>query len=386
MADAAEDKSRGLKFAERQLLRHGWQQGKGLGKRENGISEAIKVKVKCDKTGVRSFYLLLLKPCGSLTRLGVSPRGDRVSDSSRGLSWTEAQRPLCSPGGRQLPFPRDRMLPDTTLVCWSVLQDGVTVQKLLEEEGPVSNKKPRKAELSRAKLYGRFIKSATLLSGEEQAEEKPGSSADSSDSEDEDRRLDLSSTTKLSDDDLIKVCGGRTAHKGARHGFKMSAKLARLEQQEREFLEKYGKKSQAGGSDASPASRGQQQQQQQQEEEEEEEEGRTGKRKKKKKKQQQRLEEREALMEEEGHCSETGASGQQDLPRKKKKKGKRGRSEAILEQEQGNSAGEEEEEEEEGRKKRKSNKKCRQEPEEEQAEDSERSRKKKKKKKKAQDE
>uniref|UniRef100_W5MQS4 G patch domain-containing protein 4 n=1 Tax=Lepisosteus oculatus TaxID=7918 RepID=W5MQS4_LEPOC len=351
MADAAEDKSRGLKFAERQLLRHGWQQGKGLGKRENGISEAIKVKVKCDKTGGGS-----------------------------GL-----------PGGRQLPFPRDRMygqanITTSALVVLTGETDGVTVQKLLEEEGPVSNKKPRKAELSRAKLYGRFIKSATLLSGEEQAEEKPGSSADSSDSEDEDRRLDLSSTTKLSDDDLIKVCGGRTAHKGARHGFKMSAKLARLEQQEREFLEKYGKKSQAGGSDASPASRGQQQQQQQQEEEEEEEEGRTGKRKKKKKKQQQRLEEREALMEEEGHCSETGASGQQDLPRKKKKKGKRGRSEAILEQEQGNSAGEEEEEEEEGRKKRKSNKKCRQEPEEEQAEDSERSRKKKKKKKKAQDE
>uniref|UniRef100_A0A3Q4BP19 G patch domain-containing protein 4 n=1 Tax=Mola mola TaxID=94237 RepID=A0A3Q4BP19_MOLML len=45
-------KSRGLKFAEQQLLRHGWEQGKGLGRAENGISEAIKVKVKCDKGGV----------------------------------------------------------------------------------------------------------------------------------------------------------------------------------------------------------------------------------------------------------------------------------------------------------------------------------------------
>ncbi|MBN3324282.1 GPTC4 protein, partial [Atractosteus spatula] len=341
MADAAEDKSRGLKFAERQLLRHGWQQGKGLGKRENGISEAIKVKVKCDKTGV-----------------GHSP-GEEFT-----FHWWDHVFNKAAAG-----------------LSVESSEDGVTVQKLLEDEGPVSNKKPRKAELSKAKLYGRFIKSATLLSGEEQPEEKPGSSADSSDSEDEDQRLDLSSTTKLSDDDLIKVCGGRTAHKGARHGVKMSAKLARLEQQEREFLEKYGKKSQPGCSDASPASRGRQQQQQE-EEEDEEGEGRTGKRKKKKKKQQQRLEEREALMEEGGHCSETGASGQQDLPRKKKKKGKRGRSEAVLEQEQGNSAGEEEE----GRKKRKSNKKCRQEPEEEQAEDTERSRRKKKKKKKAQDE
>ena len=84
MAEVEQEKSRGLKFAEQQLLRHGWEQGeildrygcsalfklcrvtdfcrflihstvssgKGLGRAENGISEAIKVKVKCDKGGV----------------------------------------------------------------------------------------------------------------------------------------------------------------------------------------------------------------------------------------------------------------------------------------------------------------------------------------------
>uniref|UniRef100_A0AAZ1WX36 G patch domain-containing protein 4 n=1 Tax=Oreochromis aureus TaxID=47969 RepID=A0AAZ1WX36_OREAU len=52
MAEVVQEKSRGLKFAEQQLLRHGWEQGKGLGRAENGISEAIKVKVKCDKGGV----------------------------------------------------------------------------------------------------------------------------------------------------------------------------------------------------------------------------------------------------------------------------------------------------------------------------------------------
>ncbi|KTG02246.1 hypothetical protein cypCar_00016930 [Cyprinus carpio] len=41
----------GLKFAEEQLLRHGWEKGKGLGRSENGISEAIKVKIKCNKGG-----------------------------------------------------------------------------------------------------------------------------------------------------------------------------------------------------------------------------------------------------------------------------------------------------------------------------------------------
>uniref|UniRef100_A0A8C9YP25 G patch domain-containing protein 4 n=1 Tax=Sander lucioperca TaxID=283035 RepID=A0A8C9YP25_SANLU len=52
MADAVPEKSRALKFAEQQLLRHGWEHGKGLGRGENGISEAIKVKVKCGKGGV----------------------------------------------------------------------------------------------------------------------------------------------------------------------------------------------------------------------------------------------------------------------------------------------------------------------------------------------
>lgn len=79
MAEAEQEKSRGLKFAEQLLLSHGWEHGesdvhtirnqqvtvtslgltgsalspgKGLGRAENGISEAIKVKVKCDKGGV----------------------------------------------------------------------------------------------------------------------------------------------------------------------------------------------------------------------------------------------------------------------------------------------------------------------------------------------
>uniref|UniRef100_A0A674JYE7 G patch domain-containing protein 4 n=1 Tax=Terrapene triunguis TaxID=2587831 RepID=A0A674JYE7_9SAUR len=52
MNGAPKNKTGGMTFAEQQLQRHGWKQGKGLGKRENGISEAIKVKVKCDTAGV----------------------------------------------------------------------------------------------------------------------------------------------------------------------------------------------------------------------------------------------------------------------------------------------------------------------------------------------
>lgn len=207
MADVVQEKSHGLKFAERQLLRHGWEHGKGLGRAENGISEAIKVKVKCDKGGV----------------------GHKEGEQFTFHWWDHVFNKASS----SLQVESD--------------QDGIQLKKTVEEDeegGMISNKRPRKASLAKAKLYGCFVKSATLLSGQEQPEPKPSSSDDSSSSEEEDHKLDLSSTVKLSDADLMKACGGRTAHKGARHGLTMSAKLARLEQQEAEFMAKYGKKNQ----------------------------------------------------------------------------------------------------------------------------------------------
>lgn len=207
MAEVVPEKSRGLKFAEQQLLRHGWEHGKGLGRSENGISEAIKVKVKCDKGGV----------------------GHKEGEQFTFHWWDHVFNKASS----SLQVESD--------------QNGIQLKKTVEEDeedGTISNKKPRKATLAKAKLYGCFVKSATLLSGQEQPEPKSSSSDDSSSSDEEDdQKLDLSSTTKLSDADLMKACGGRTAHKGARHGLTMSAKLARLEQQEAEFMAKYGKKS-----------------------------------------------------------------------------------------------------------------------------------------------
>lgn len=216
MAESEQEKSRGLTFAEQQLLRHGWERGKGLGRAENGISEALKVKVKCDKGGV----------------------GHKQGEQFTFHWWDHVFNKASS----SLHVASD--------------QNGVSLKKTAddgEEDGIVSNKKPRKASLAKAKLYGCFVKSATLLSGQEQAEPKSSDSEDSSSSDKEDdQKLDLSSTTKLSDAELMKACGGRTAHKGARHGLTMSAKLARLEQQEAEFMAKYGKKNQPAS--ASPVS------------------------------------------------------------------------------------------------------------------------------------
>uniref|UniRef100_A0A8C0JUR1 G patch domain-containing protein 4 n=1 Tax=Canis lupus dingo TaxID=286419 RepID=A0A8C0JUR1_CANLU len=52
MSATPEIKSRGMKFAEEQLLKHGWTQGKGLGRNENGITQALRVTLKQDTHGV----------------------------------------------------------------------------------------------------------------------------------------------------------------------------------------------------------------------------------------------------------------------------------------------------------------------------------------------
>ncbi|NXG38686.1 GPTC4 protein, partial [Dromaius novaehollandiae] len=164
--------------------------GKGLGKREDGIAEAIRVKVKCDTAGV-----------------GHDPAEqfsfhwwDHVFNKSAANIAVEAG------------------------------QDGVSVKTLSEQDAGISNKKPRKAGSADGMLYGRFVKAATLMAhGEEAA--KPPTASESS--EEEEEKLDLSSARRQG---LGMPPDARACCRGARHGLTMSAKLARLEEQERAFL------------------------------------------------------------------------------------------------------------------------------------------------------
>jgi len=64
------------------------------------------------------------------------------------------------------------------------------------------------------------------------------SSGSSSDDESDEK---VGRIVEISDDALFKACGGMTGHKGARHGINMTAKLARIKQQEIEGLEKIRK-------------------------------------------------------------------------------------------------------------------------------------------------
>ncbi|XP_029819981.1 G patch domain-containing protein 4 [Manacus vitellinus] len=175
--------------------------GQGLGKRQDGIAEAIRVKVKCDTAGV----------------------GHDAAEPFTFHWWEHVFNKAAAN------------------IAVEAGQDGISVKALSEQGGGISNKKPRKAGGTRDLLYGRFVKSATLTAcGEESLTLPTGSES----SEEEEEKLDLSSARRLTDEELVQACGGRTAHKGARHGLTMSAKLARLEEQERAFMAMYQHKEQ----------------------------------------------------------------------------------------------------------------------------------------------
>uniref|UniRef100_G3TS51 G patch domain-containing protein 4 n=1 Tax=Loxodonta africana TaxID=9785 RepID=G3TS51_LOXAF len=176
MSVTPEVKSRGMKFAEEQLLKHGWTQGKGLGRKENGITQAIRVTLKQDTHGVR---------LGGRGRLVWMGKGSRTGAARAG--WK---------GGLQLvrvqPLPRFRAAPS-----------------------PSSCLRP--------------AQTATLTSSGEKPDKDLENYSD-------DDNQGPKSPKILTDEMLLQACEGRTAHKAARLGITMKAKLARLEAQEQAFL------------------------------------------------------------------------------------------------------------------------------------------------------
>ncbi|XP_048213593.1 G patch domain-containing protein 4 [Perognathus longimembris pacificus] len=175
-------KSHGMKFAEEQLLKHGWTQGKGLGRKENGITQALKVTLKQDTHGV-----------------GHDPAKEFTNHWWNELFNKTAANLVVETG-----------------------QDGVQIKRLSEE---TANRKCSKPNL----LYQKFVKTATLTSGGE----KPDKDVESSSDEDNQGPIP---PKILTDEMLLQACEGRTAHKAARLGITMKAKLARLEAQEQAFL------------------------------------------------------------------------------------------------------------------------------------------------------
>ncbi|OXU20465.1 hypothetical protein TSAR_012321 [Trichomalopsis sarcophagae] len=174
-------------FAKAQLLKYGWTEGKGLGKNENGIAEALRPKLKFDTSG--------------------------VGHKDLEFEWWESVY--------------DKALKNIVLDKKS---DKVSIKVAKENAFNISSTKYG-LEVSKKKHslhYGKFLKTSTLQDG--------NLINDSSCQPTEEEPRDIQSVTKMSDEELFKVCGGRTAHKGARHGLTLNGKLARIAEQEKQLI------------------------------------------------------------------------------------------------------------------------------------------------------
>lgn len=184
------------RFAQKELKKFGWKEGSGLGKNENGMKEAIKVKIKNDSHGV----------------------GHNRGDEFTFHWWDHVFNKAAS-----------------SIVVEST-QEGVSVKAAKESVG-VSTKKARTYD-NKAMLYGQFVKGATLDNNQEvKSEGEEEDSSEVTEYLEEDRQT----LQKLPDEEILKICGGMTAHKGARHGLKLNGKLERIQEQERLLMEKWKK-------------------------------------------------------------------------------------------------------------------------------------------------
>lgn len=189
-----------MDFALKILNKYGWKEGEGLGKNCNGIAKPLKATLKFDNAGFGA---------------------DQAAADFNNHWW-------------------ERVFNDATSNV-DVKQKGETIKiNLRDGEDGVeistkgySMKKLKKAKRQREKetrnIYDNFLQAATLtnLGGEVENPNK----IDAGD-------IEVTKIKILTDEELFKACGGRTAHKGARHGLKLSGKLARIEKQEEELVAK----------------------------------------------------------------------------------------------------------------------------------------------------
>ncbi|XP_015610483.1 G patch domain-containing protein 4 [Cephus cinctus] len=178
-------------FAKTQLLKYGWTEGKGLGKNESGIVEAIKPKLKFDNAGF----------------------GHNAAEEYT-CNWWESMF--------------DKAAKNVNVNSGI---NGVSVNTVDKDAVHISTKKSNlKAIKKNHSLgYGNFLKTSTLCDGTI----TPTNDFNKPIDHDYEKETPF---RRLTDEEIFKACGGRTAHKGARHGLKQSGKLSRIAEQEKELL------------------------------------------------------------------------------------------------------------------------------------------------------
>ncbi|CAD0206740.1 unnamed protein product [Chrysodeixis includens] len=166
--------------------------GKGLGKHENGISEALKPKLKRSVAGVGH------DPAAEFNEHWWSTLYDKASKNLQVVEKNGKTKKIKTKDDDEFVI---------TNSTWKL------------------NKKQKESNNEQYSDY--FVRTAVLDNGENRVEtvREP--------SDDEEKKGDV---FQMTDEQLYAACEGRTAHKGARHGLRATGKLARIAQQEAMLL------------------------------------------------------------------------------------------------------------------------------------------------------
>ncbi|KAK2584712.1 hypothetical protein KPH14_007045 [Odynerus spinipes] len=173
-------------FAKAQLLKYGWTEGKGLGKNENGITEALKPKLKFNTEGL----------------------GHKSLEE---VNWWESAY--------------NNAVKNVSI---SSENDEVAIS-VTDKNASSIMEKNLKGNQSSQEQYNSFRKTCMLQ------DEKLIMLKNTNEKEEEEEKP-INKIPLLTDDELFKACGGRTAHKGARHGLSLNGKLERIARQEQKLL------------------------------------------------------------------------------------------------------------------------------------------------------
>ncbi|KAJ0170335.1 hypothetical protein K1T71_014263 [Dendrolimus kikuchii] len=178
-----------MDFARKQLEKYGWSDGKGLGKHENGISEALKPKLKRSVAGIGH------DPASEFNEHWWTALYDKAA---RNIEVKEKNNKT-----KKIKATNDFEITNST---WKLKND---------------------KHKSNEKYSDNFVRTAVLTNGGSKIEDVREAVVCETEKKD---------VFQMTDEELFKACEGRTAHKGARHGLKALGKLARIAQQEEMLL------------------------------------------------------------------------------------------------------------------------------------------------------
>lgn len=186
-----------MDFAKNILEKYGWKEGDGLGKNSDGIVKPIKASFKFNSSG-----------------LGTDQAKDLTNNWWDRVFNEAANNIEVGPSGKITQKEKDAV---------EISNKSYSVKKLKQKTAD------GKAN------YGGFLKASTLLTNVGREEEIEGHVQ----TED----IEFKAAKVLTDEELFAACGGRTAHKGARHGLNLTGKLARIEAQNSKLLQELESKS-----------------------------------------------------------------------------------------------------------------------------------------------